>query len=127
MNVDFSFLTAGSVLFDAIYLPGGEASVETLKGDAKALLFVKEAYLHCKTIAATDAGIEMLSAAQLGADKTAKPYTEGVRQDESKLMAPDEGLVTGRGAQTSQVAATFIKAIAQHRHWSRETKSQVPA
>ena len=37
VNVDFSFLTAGSVLFDAVYLPGGEASVEILKGDAKAL------------------------------------------------------------------------------------------
>ena len=127
VHIDFSFLTAGSVLFDAIYVPGGEASVEILKGDAKALLFVKEAYLHCKTIAATDAGIELLSAAQLGADKTAKRHAEGVRPDESKLMAPDEGIIIGRGTQTSQVAATFIKAIAQHRHWDRESKGQVPA
>ena len=127
VHIDFSFLTAGSVLFDAIYLPGGEASVEILKGDAKALLFVKEAYLHCKTIAATDAGIELLSAAQLGSDKTAKSHAEGVQQDESKFMAPDEGVIMGRGAPTSQVAATFIHAIAQHRHWGREAKGQMPA
>ncbi len=122
VNVDFSFLTAGSVLFDAIYLPGGEASVEILKGDAKALLFVKEAYLHCKTIAATDAGLELLSAAQLGADKTVKSHAEGVRQDESKFEAQDEGIIMGRGALTKQVAASFIRAIAQHRHWGREAK-----
>jgi catalase len=127
VNVDFSFLTAGSVLFDAVYLPGGEASVEILKGDAKALLFVKEAYLHCKTIAAADAGIGLLSAAHLGSDRTAESHAEGVQQDESKFMAPDEGVITGRGAQTNQMAASFIRAIAQHRHWDREAKGQMPA
>ncbi|HEX7109974.1 MAG TPA: catalase [Aestuariivirga sp.] len=127
VHIDFSFLTAGSVLFDAVYLPGGEASVEILKGNAKALLFVKEAYLHCKTIAATDAGIELLSAAQLGSDKTAKSHMEGVQQDESKLMAADEGVIMGRGKPPSQVAATFINAISQHRHWGREAKGQMPA
>ncbi|HEX6726996.1 MAG TPA: catalase [Nitrospira sp.] len=90
--IDFSFLTAGSVLFDALYLPGGEQNVEILKGDAKALLFIKEAYLHCKPIAATD-----------------------------------EGIVTGRGAQIGKVAGKFIKAMAQHRHWDRESKGQMPA
>jgi catalase len=127
VNVDFSFLTAGSVLFDAVYLPGGEPSVEILKGDAKALAFIKETYIHCKTIAATDAGVELLSAAQLGLDKTAKSHAEGVRQDVNKFMASDEGVIIGRGGQMSQVAATFIKAIAQHRHWDREAKGQVPA
>ena len=127
VNVDFSFLTVGSVLFDAVYLPGGEPSVETLKGDAKALHFVKEAYLYCETIAATDAGIELLSAAQLGSNKKAKIKAEGVLQDVNKFMAYDEGVIIGRGGQMSQVAATFIKAIAQHRHWDREAKGQVPA
>src|SRR5688572_13635889 len=107
VTIDFSFLTAGSVLFDAVYLPGGEQSVEILKGDAKALLFVNEAYLHCKTIAATDSGIELLSSAQLGSDKTAKTHAEGVRQDKSVLLAGDEGIIMGRGAQTSQIPAKF--------------------
>ena len=127
MAVDFSFLTAGSVLFDALYLPGGEQSVEILEGDAKAMLFIKEAYLHCKPIAATDAGMELLTAAQLGADKTAKSHAKGVMQDDAKLLAGDEGIITGRGAQIGQVARTFIKALAQHRHWERESKGQMPA
>jgi catalase len=127
LPIDFSLLTAASVLFDAVYVPGGEQSVEILKGDAKALLFVNEAYLHCKTIAATDAGVELLLAGHLGQDKTARSHAEGVRQSESKLLITDEGVITGRGAQMSQVAAKFIRAMALHRHWDRELKDQVPA
>jgi catalase len=125
--IDFSFLTAGSVLFDALYLPGGQQSVEILEGDAKALLFIKEAYLHCKPIAATDAGMDLLSAAQLGADKTSRSHAEGVLQEPKKLLAGDEGIVTGGGAQIGKVAGKFIKALAQHRHWDRESKGQMPA
>ena len=125
--IDFSFLTAGSVLFDAVYVPGGDQSVEVLKGDAKALVFVDEAYLHCKTIGATDAGVELLLAAHLGQDKTAKSHAEGMTQNEVKLLTPDEGIITGRGAHMGQVTAKFIKAMAQHRHWDREIKGQVPA
>ena len=125
--IDFSFLTAASVLFDALYLPGGGQSMEILEGDAKALLFIKEAYLHCKPIAATDEGMDLLAAAQLGADKMAKSHAEGVLQDPESLIAGDEGIVTGRGAQIGKVAGKFIKAMAQHRHWDRESKGQMPA
>ncbi|MBA2484676.1 MAG: catalase, partial [Nitrospira sp.] len=127
VSVDFSFLTAGSVLFDAVYVPGGASSVEILKGDAKALVFIKEAYLHCKTIAATDAGIELLTAADLASDKRAVSHAEGVMQDPNKLFGGDEGIILARGTQTSQVPIKFIQAIAQHRHWSRESKGQMPA
>jgi len=43
------------------------------------------------------------------------------------LFAGDEGIVTGRGAQIGKVAGKFIKAMAQHRHWDRESKGQMPA
>jgi len=125
--IDFSFLTAGSVLFDALYLPGGEQNVDILKGDAKALLFIQEAYVHCKPIAATDEGMVLLAAAQPGADKMAKSHAEGVLQAPESLLAGDEGIVTGRGDQVGHVARTFIKALAQHRHWDRESKGQMPA
>ncbi len=127
VSVDFSFLTAGSVLFDAVFVPGGEASANILKGDAKALLFIKEAYLHCKTIAATDAGIGLFAAASPADDKRAESHAEGVMQDRVKLFAGDDGLIFARGAQANKVPARFIQAIAQHRHWHRELKGQVPA
>lgn len=127
ITVDFSFLTAGSVLFDAVYIPGGARSVETLKGDAKALMFVKEAYLHCKTIAATDAGIELLLATHPAQDKTAASHAEGVRAGERSLLRGDGGIIVSRGDTEGRTAEKFIKAIAQHRHWAREMKDQVPA
>lgn len=55
VKIDFSLLTTSSVLFDAVYVPGGEESVAALKREAEAINFVNEAYKHCKTIAATGA------------------------------------------------------------------------
>jgi len=120
VNIDFSLLTASSVMFDAVYIPGGEKSVEALKSEAAALHFVKEAYKHCKTIAASGAGIELVRAPYVGAD-TAKNDAEG-----NQLVA-EEGVIIGHDAQAAKVASEFIKAIARHRHWSREMKGQVPA
>lgn len=126
-SIDFSFLTAGSVLFDAVYIPGGPQSIGILKGDAKALIFVKEAYLHCKTIAATDEGIDLISASHPASDKMAPSHAQGVEEDEWDLLRPDEGVIMSRGDRISAVAAKFITAIGQHRHWDRELKGQVPA
>ena len=127
LSVDFSLLTAGSVLFDAVYLPGGEASVESLKGDAKALLFVQETFLHCKAIAATDAGAALLEAAHCGEDRLARTHAESAAADVTTLLAGDAGIVVGHGSRMTEVAGRFIKAISQHRHWDRELKGQVPA
>lgn len=60
VTADFSLLTVGSVLFDAVFIPGGSRSVEALKADVTAVHFVNEAYKHCKALAATDAGAELL-------------------------------------------------------------------
>ena len=119
--IDFSLLTAGSVLFDAVYVPGSEKSVEILKGEGKALHFIQEAYKHCKAIAATGAGIELLRASYLGREVFPTSNTGG------NQLETDEGVIIGRDARVDDVAAEFIKAIARHRHWNREMKDEVPA
>lgn len=43
VKIDFSLLTTASVLFDAVYVPGGGESVAALKGDAEAINFINEA------------------------------------------------------------------------------------
>jgi catalase len=121
VHIDFSLLTTSSVLFDAVYVPGGEQSIELLKGEGKALHFVQEAYKHCKAIAATGAGMELLRASYLGRETIPEPNTGG-----NPLMT-DEGVIIGRDVRGDDVAADFIKAIAQHRHWGREMKDVVPA
>src|SRR5690349_19237661 len=52
LNADFSFSTGASVLFDAVYVPDGEASVAALQAGPEAVDFLREAYQHCKSIAA---------------------------------------------------------------------------
>jgi catalase len=121
INIDFSLLTAGSVLFDAVYLPGGARSVETLKGEAQALHFIHEAYKHCKPMAVTGAGVELWRASCLGGE------TNSESNHRARQVATVGGVIIGREAQADNVAAEFIAAIAQHRHWTREMKDRVPA
>lgn len=114
MTVDFSFLTTSSVLFDAVYIPGGAKSVETLLSDADALHFINEAYKHCKTIAATDEGHELIDASYAGADPAGE-------------QGAAAGVVRGAGNKMTRMSTEFIDAIAHHRHWSREQNIAVPA
>jgi catalase len=115
VKIDFSFLTCSSVLFDAVYVPGGKKSVAALEKEAAAIHFVNEAYKHCKAIAATSEGIDLLKANGLGATP------------ETKNVVAEEGVILSRSSQTGKVATEFIKAIARHRAWTREKKGQVPA
>jgi len=108
LKADFSFLTASSVLFDAVYVPSGEESVEALKDELKALDFLTEAYEHCKSIAAAGAGIELLHAAGL------------VAMEENEIEVLSSGIILGRDADYAGLAAEFISDLQQHRHWERE-------
>ncbi len=113
--VQFSFLTGASVLFDAVYVPGGERSVSLLSGNADAVHFVNEAYKHCKTIAASGAGADLLRASYIG--------TSNAGTGEFS----DPGVITGTDSGVRTVATGFIEAMALHRHWTREMGSPVPA
>ncbi|MEP6708131.1 MAG: catalase, partial [Pyrinomonadaceae bacterium] len=111
LKVDCSFLTASSVLFDAVYIPGGDSSVTALKQERDASDFVNEAHKHCKAIAASGAGVGLL-AISLG-DKFSESDSTG------KLVGVKEGVITSRGPVTANFTTEFIGAIAL-RHWGRE-------
>jgi len=121
LQIDFSLLTTSSVLFDAVYVPGGAASVETLLKEPDAVHFVNEAYKHCKAIAASGEGAALLHASYVGAELSKEPETQ------SLASSTDPGLVVSSNPNARKVADAFIAAIAQHRHWEREQKDQVPA
>jgi catalase len=113
LKVDISLLNAASVVFDATYIPGGAKSVGTLMGDARALHFVNETYKHCKALAATGEGIDLLHASAIDFDHDAA-------KDDFALLADEK-------ADVGKVSKKFIKAIAQHRNWAREKVANVPA
>jgi catalase len=115
MKVDKLFITTSSVLYDAIYIPGGKASVETLRTQGDAVHFVNETFRHCKAIAASGEGVDLLARAEL----------PGVELSEKKAMS-GMGVVTSRQAADGKLAAMFLEAIPR-RHWDRGMKEQVPA
>ncbi|MBA3708905.1 MAG: catalase [Planctomycetes bacterium] len=95
-----SLLGVASVMYDAVAVADGEASSATLAANADAVRFVKEAFGHCKAIAAIGHGAAVLTAAGIPAE------------------ARSAGVVTG--AKPTELGRDFIVAIAQHRHWGRE-------
>src|SRR5690606_22238766 len=71
-TVDASINTNESVLYDAVYVPGGQMSIKTLMQNGKFIKFVNEALKHCKAIAVSGEGKQLLDktyAIQLKDDK----------------------------------------------------------
>ncbi len=114
---DFSFLTASSVFFDAVYVPGGSESIKTLKANSDAIHFVNEAFKHCKALAFTGDAVELL-------DKTNLPSTSSSKKKKGAEAALP-GVIISSSAEAA--AKAFIAAIAEHRHWERELNDSVPA
>ena len=114
--VDHSFLTAASVLYDAVYVPGGTNSVATVEAEADAIHFLNEAFKHCKAIAADVQALQVLEATYFS-KKLPADFS-----DENVLM---EGIIVSDDAGV--LADQFIMAIAQHRFWEREKPRKIPA
>jgi len=108
--VGVTLLTTGSVLYDAVYVPGGPASIKAMQASGDALHFVEETYRHYKPIAASGDGRTFVVAALRGAvpDATAEP-----------------GVVTGTDPAT--VGKGLVAALAQHRFWARRDAAAVSA
>jgi catalase len=94
LEVMHTFLTASSVLFDAIYLAGGSTDAKFKKN---ALHFINEAYAHYKPIGATHEGALLLKEAEL--------------MDDTGVVSSDD---------TNDFAERFTDAISAHRHWDRQ-------
>ncbi len=115
MHVDHSLPTMSSVLFDAVFIPGDEVNANILCNDANAVLFVKEAYKHGKTIGVSDGGVMLL-------DKAAQ--SAGAQNDEFK----GDGVIVELGEMVDKAfIERFIAAIAQHRFPQRKDSDAIIA
>lgn len=105
LPVDASMEGMPSIAFDAVFVPGGAASIKALSADGVALHYLLEAYKHLKAIALHG------EAKQL--------------QDLLKLEA-DAGLL--QGVDVAALTKPFFAAIGEHRVWAREPKAKaIPA
>ncbi|MDQ0245573.1 catalase [Bacillus fengqiuensis] len=114
LEVTHTFLTSDSVLFDAVYVAGGQQSVDQLKGQKEAMNFIGEAFSHYKAIGAAGEGRELLVAASV-------PGMETAAQEIGREVYSTSGIVLSRDAESMDTFnEAFIDAIAQHRHWMRK-------
>jgi catalase len=117
VKTDKNHVTTASLMYDAVFVPGGEESVNKLKMMGAAIHFIREAYKYGKPIAAIGRGVELIEACQL-------PELS-VFED----SGTDKGVVTARNEKkATDVVGTFLKEMLQHRNWEREAKKDsIPA
>lgn len=108
MNVDHALRTVASVLFDAVYIPGGEKSVKPLAKKSDVLEFINDAFTHCKAIAASGEAVGFVKE---------ETYLRNADENDDAVILNENG---AKGATRD-----FIKAIANHRNWDREIKGIV--
>lgn len=115
ITADKTLLTAASVFYDAVYVPGGAESVNTLETNADAIHFLNDAFRLCKPIAADAQAHKVLETAFL---------TSQIPQHSSDHVI-EEGIIIQQDFQT--LCRQFISAIARHRFWDRELSCRIPA
>ncbi|ORY68472.1 catalase-like domain-containing protein [Pseudomassariella vexata] len=113
-----------STMFDAIFVPGGSKSIETLSKNGRALHWMREAFGHLKPIGGTGEAVELFKLA------FALP---GISISQDTSAVESYGVVTQNKVDSSgfsemvQIAkegANFLEKfwfqISQHRCWARE-------
>ena len=116
--VERTFLTTASVLFDAVYVPGGAKSVAMLKSEGEAVHFINEAFKHCKPIAASGDGVELLMQADLRNIDLSKA--------KSRLHSEQGVVSSSEASDMAGFASALVEAIKGDRYWTR-AKELVPA
>ncbi|MET4106153.1 catalase [Hymenobacter sp. UYP22] len=102
LRIDFSLQTTASVLFDGVYVAGGEKSVQALRQQPDAIHFLNEAYRHCKPVGAASGADALLKAA---------------------AYAGAEALPGGPGVSVGSTEQ-FIQDLTTGRFWERELSSE---
>ncbi|TWK38664.1 Catalase HPII [Bacillus paralicheniformis] len=103
IEVGNTLQTVDSVLYDAVYIPGGQESIERLQLYKAASDFINEAFGHYKAIGAAGKGIDLLLSAA-GSHAAAQPGIITSRDDKSK----------------DDFGKKLVEAIGGHRHWDRQ-------
>jgi catalase len=103
IEVDSTLEAMPSVLWDGVVVPDGADAASLLAADGRSLEFVKDQYRHCKPMLVMGSGTTLMDRAMI-------PPT-------LPTGIPDPGLVTTPDA--------FLGALAQHRHFDRETDPPV--
>ncbi|HMK03406.1 MAG TPA: hypothetical protein VK489_04415, partial [Ferruginibacter sp.] len=103
---DHSLTSTASVCFDAVYVASGKRSADVLKTEPAAILFVNEAYKHCKAVA-------------FGKETEGFSALTNIKKDLKDPALIMEG--------KTKFPAAFVTAIANHRVWDLEDARNNPS
>jgi catalase len=132
LGADFSWESGRSTLFDAVYVPGGTQAALTMRESGRAIQWVREAFHHCKPIAASGEGVDFIhQACELPGIQLA------INSSDTKPVV-DKGVVTvGKFEAISELkkfvggkdfVSLFATEISKHRCWDRSAlAAKVPA
>ena len=115
-SITKSFLTTASVLYDAVYVPGGINSVAALAAEPDAIHFLNEAFKHCKPIASDTQALQVIEETYFY-KKLPGEFTDEVALTKGIVIASD----------IDKLVSNFASAIAMHRFWDREKLEKIPA
>ncbi|MDN3725498.1 catalase [Aequorivita sp. SDUM287046] len=111
LETDKNHITTASVLYDAIFIPGGAKSVARMKNHGDVIQFINEAYKHCKPLAFSGEAVELLENTALW--NLVKEPQNGVNVSKGVVMASNND-------NMGDFSERFMECIAQHRFWERE-------
>ncbi len=94
-KVDAAISTTESVLFDALYIPGGSKAIKALSDEGKCIKFINETFKYCKAIAVDGEGETLLDAT----------FVKDYKDDNA--------------VHINEVAKSFIESVSKHRNWDR--------
>ncbi|ROW04669.1 hypothetical protein VPNG_07419 [Cytospora leucostoma] len=113
-----------STMVDAVFVPGGRESIDTLKKNGRALHWVREAFGHLKAIGGTGEAVELL---QLAFQLPGVQLSSGTDAVESYGVVTAAQVKPESFTDTVAIAASgvsflekFFFSIAQHRNFDRE-------
>lgn len=113
-----------STMVDAVFVPGGRESIDTLKKNGRALHWVREAFGHLKTVGGTGEATELLQAAfqlpgvQLASGAEAVESYGVVTLGKAEPDSFGEAFTIAK--EGAGFVGKFLYSISQHRNWDRE-------
>ncbi|MEV1285584.1 catalase [Micromonospora sp. NPDC049679] len=110
LPVTRAITTVGSVLYDAVVVPGGNDAAIALVADGYTVHFVAEAYKHAKPVGVLGEATTLLTQTQLPMPAL-----------DDNGLGEELGLVvqSARGAVSAGFVTAFADALARHRHFDR--------